>query len=189
MKKPVSLKVLDTINVETPCHESWDAMRGDEQRRFCEQCRHSVNNISEMTREQAAEVIASAAPGTRVCVRYRRGADGAIQFRQSPSKMTFPALLKRAAMIGFGVMAFLHSNARAETTIQGDIAEVPKEERIKMGEMVAVPQAQQTPGPTAAPEATLPCHTMGAVALPEKAPTPHPEVHILGKIKAPETKK
>ena len=186
MKKPVSLSIVDSIRVDSPCHESWEAMEGDARERFCASCRHSVNNISEMTREEAAVLLAGAGPGKRVCVRFRRRADGEIIFRKAPTAPGIGMILKRAAMIGLGVLAFLRfqSPVQAENSEQGDVY-VPPHERMIMGEMTA-PQLQQTPAPTVSPEPTLPCHTMGLVAPPKiEQPAEQREVEVMGKIAAP----
>jgi hypothetical protein len=68
---------LDSIKVESPCSESWDEMRGNEQIRFCSHCAKDVHNLSEMTRKQARKIV-SAANGS-ICVRYARRPDGRIQ--------------------------------------------------------------------------------------------------------------
>ncbi len=34
--------LVDRITVRTPCTESWDAMRGDDRKRFCGKCRLRV---------------------------------------------------------------------------------------------------------------------------------------------------
>jgi hypothetical protein len=46
-------KVIDAIEVKSPCSESWDEMQGNDQVRFCSHCAKSVNNLSEMTRREA----------------------------------------------------------------------------------------------------------------------------------------
>src|SRR3954468_24453473 len=65
---------LDVIRVQEPCHESWDAMAGDEKRRFCSGCRRHVHNLSAMPREEAERLICESAG--RLCVRYEESAGG-----------------------------------------------------------------------------------------------------------------
>lgn len=60
--------LIDSIDVQTPCSEDWDKMRGNDKMRFCGHCVTEVNNISEMTRKQAMRLVR--ASGGRICVRY-----------------------------------------------------------------------------------------------------------------------
>ena len=68
---------LDSINVQSPCSESWNEMRGNEQIRFCSHCAKDVHNLSEMTRKRARKIVA--ASNGNICVRYVRRPDGRIQ--------------------------------------------------------------------------------------------------------------
>lgn len=61
-------KLIDTIEVKSPCSESWDEMQGNDQVRFCSHCAKSVNNLSEMTRREAVRLIR--ASGGDLCIRY-----------------------------------------------------------------------------------------------------------------------
>src|SRR5688500_20377721 len=60
---------IDSIKVENPCTEKWEEMTGNERVRFCSHCAKDVNNISEMTRKEAARLVRKS--GGRLCVRYR----------------------------------------------------------------------------------------------------------------------
>src|SRR4051794_558697 len=44
---------LETLRIASPCTARWDEMRGDEQMRYCGQCRKKVYNLSAMTRDEA----------------------------------------------------------------------------------------------------------------------------------------
>jgi hypothetical protein len=68
---------LDSIDIKSPCSESWNQMQGNEQIRFCSHCAKDVHNLSEMTRKQARKIVAQADGG--ICVRYIRRPDGRIQ--------------------------------------------------------------------------------------------------------------
>jgi hypothetical protein len=54
--------------IEKPCPMDWNAMEGDEKRRFCEHCQLHVNNLSAMTTQEQVELMKS--PGERKCVTY-----------------------------------------------------------------------------------------------------------------------
>lgn len=69
---------LDVIDVEQPCPVSWDSMRGDDRVRFCNECSLHVYDLSAMTRPQAEALVNEREPGTRMCVRFYRRADGTV---------------------------------------------------------------------------------------------------------------
>lgn len=59
--------------IEKPCPASWDAMQGDEKKRYCERCQLHVHNLSAMTPSEQREVLAL---GTgRKCISYMKRAD------------------------------------------------------------------------------------------------------------------
>src|SRR5215213_9628134 len=60
---------IDSIRVADPCTENWDEMTGNDRVRFCSHCAKDVNNISEMTRKEAARLVRKS--DGRLCVRYR----------------------------------------------------------------------------------------------------------------------
>src|SRR5215207_5216407 len=60
---------IDSIRVADPCTENWNEMTGNHRVRFCSHCAKDVNNISEMTRKEAARLVRKS--GGRLCVRYR----------------------------------------------------------------------------------------------------------------------
>jgi len=68
--------VLDRITIASPCTQDWDAMTGDEKRRFCGECRLHVHDVSQMTRREAQALLANA--DGRVCVRLWRRPDGRV---------------------------------------------------------------------------------------------------------------
>ena len=56
----------DEALIRQPCSEDWDAMTGDDKRRFCGLCNKNVHNLSAMTEPEARAVVAQ----QDVCVRY-----------------------------------------------------------------------------------------------------------------------
>ncbi len=68
--------------IERPCDRTFDAMAGDERRRFCASCGKHVHDLSARTEAEARAFLA-AARGTRVCVRYARDAGGTVRFRSA----------------------------------------------------------------------------------------------------------
>ena len=68
---------LDVIQIDSPCTENWDAMRGDECVRFCQGCQKHVFNLSAMTRPEAERVVCEAAG--HLCVRFFPAEDGSVR--------------------------------------------------------------------------------------------------------------
>jgi hypothetical protein len=76
------LNVLDNIRIASPCSARWEDMKGDERVRHCEQCNLNVFNLSEMTRQEAQELVIHRQG--RLCARLWRRADGTIITRDCP---------------------------------------------------------------------------------------------------------
>jgi len=87
---------LDDIKIAAPCHEDWDEMTGDEQVRRCAACKLDVFNISEMTEEDAVDLIESRS-GERTCVKLFRRADGTVITKNCPVGLL--ALRKKARRV------------------------------------------------------------------------------------------
>ncbi|HEX8637620.1 MAG TPA: ankyrin repeat domain-containing protein [Pyrinomonadaceae bacterium] len=60
--------LLEKIDVKAPCSENWDEMCGTDEVRFCSHCALEVNNLSALTRKQAAKLVRES--NGRICVRY-----------------------------------------------------------------------------------------------------------------------
>ncbi len=67
---------LESVQIPEPCNADWAAMRGDEQRRYCDQCELHVHNVAAMPRDEAEALLASRDEGEKVCVRIEYEADG-----------------------------------------------------------------------------------------------------------------
>jgi len=72
-RQAVSLEVID---IARPCPADWDAMRGDDQVRFCKHCSLNVYNLSAMSREAAERLVAEREG--RLCIRMYRRLDGTV---------------------------------------------------------------------------------------------------------------
>lgn len=102
--------LVDLVSVRTPCTESWDAMRGDDRKRFCDKCRLHVYDISAMTRPEAEAILATqttraasdGGPGEtdRLCVRFARRPDGTVVTQDCGSflKKTVRRAIRRRAI-------------------------------------------------------------------------------------------
>ncbi len=71
--QPISLEIID---IAKPCPADWNAMRGDEQVRFCKHCSLNVYNLSAMSRADAEKLVGEREG--RLCVRFYRRLDGTV---------------------------------------------------------------------------------------------------------------
>ena len=73
---------LNNLKVASPCSQDWDAMLGDNRRRYCGECKLNVYNLSGMTRAEAESLIQKSEG--RLCVRFYRRADGSVITEDCP---------------------------------------------------------------------------------------------------------
>lgn len=73
---------LDNVSISAPCPIKWDMMEGSKTVRNCSSCQQTVFNISEMTRKEAEEVLASNTES--LCLRLYRRADGTLITKDCP---------------------------------------------------------------------------------------------------------
>ena len=76
------LPMLDGIQIAKPCPANWDEMKGDDVVRHCSLCRLNVYNVSEMSREDALQLIHEAEG--RLCIRMYRREDGTVLTKDCP---------------------------------------------------------------------------------------------------------
>lgn len=168
MKRSPRLAVsLDQIVIRSPCAVPWESMRGDEQVRFCGQCRQNVYNIEQMGRREAERLIGEREGS--VCVRLLRRDDGTVVTADCWTRLRAArrrGLLVFAAMlvivlfdqlwaVRFG-WRWLTSDdppppaplaeVRGAAPIAGGIAPPPPEPRRLMGEAPAAPRGHHKLG-------------------------------------------
>lgn len=73
---------LSNIKIASPCSADWNAMMGDERKRYCSDCKLNVFNLSGMTKAEAENLIIKTEG--RLCVRFYRRADGSILTKDCP---------------------------------------------------------------------------------------------------------
>ena len=73
---------LDNIRIASPCSADWNEMFGDDRKRFCSECKLNVYNLSNMTRDEAEDMILTSEG--RVCVTFFRRPDGTVLVRDCP---------------------------------------------------------------------------------------------------------
>ncbi len=67
---------LNNLKIASPCEENWEAMLGNEQKRYCGRCKLNVYNLSGMSKVEAERLIMNAEG--RLCVRFYQRADGSV---------------------------------------------------------------------------------------------------------------
>ena len=111
---------LNAIRVGTPCSEDWSAMTGDDRAKHCAKCEKTVYNLSELTEDEAEELILSRR--VDLCVKFYRRTDGTLVTASCPTGVFGGQRRKlaraTAALMAAGTMiagaAFAGGN-RAET--------------------------------------------------------------------------
>ena len=98
---------LDGVRIASPCSADWDAMYGDERRRFCAECGLNVYNLSAMSKADAESLLLTAEG--RVCVRLYRRRDGSVMTSDCP--VGYAALKRKtirvASAVASGVLSLL----------------------------------------------------------------------------------
>ena len=161
---------LDNLKIASPCSADWNAMQGDERKRFCGECKLNVYNLSGMTRYDAEHLLRLSEG--RLCVRYFQRGDGTVLTKDCPvgwakvkQRVTFLAAAAFSLVMSlFGAVFLVSSFRRAPEPLMGVVAlnPSPTPKRIVLMGNVAVPTA-------------TPAVVMGKIALPSPAPTPKRE--------------
>lgn len=110
-------KLIDAIEVKSPCSENWAEMQGNDRVRFCSHCTKNVNNLSEMTRREAVRLVR--ASGGNLCIRYIKHPIThkpffAGQLHRITRRTTGLAAGVISATIGLSSAAYAQDDSRAE---------------------------------------------------------------------------
>lgn len=86
-----------SLRIQTPCPKRWDELSGSGARRFCGQCALHVHDAAQLTRAEAAALVA--ATSERVCMRLTYAPDGRALFRDdaTPAKRPVVSRWRRTA--------------------------------------------------------------------------------------------
>ena len=96
---------LNQLRIASPCPANWEGMKGDDRVRFCELCNLHVYNFAELTRSEAASLVANTEG--RICARLYRRADGMVITKDCPVGLR--ALRRRVARVAGAAFAALMS--------------------------------------------------------------------------------
>jgi hypothetical protein len=140
----MNTNLLNNIKIASPCSADWNAMIGDNRKRFCGDCKLNVYNLSEMTKVDAENFL-SASEG-RVCVRFFRRADGTVLTQDCPVGWAkVKRKISRTATAAFGLFAGLFGGLfafgffkKAEAHTMGKVA-VAQPANVEMGDFAFEP--------------------------------------------------
>jgi hypothetical protein len=127
---------LNNIKIASPCSADWNAMMGDERKRYCGDCKLNVYNLSGMTRAEAENLLLNSEG--RLCVRFYRRADGTVLTKDCP--VGWQALKKRiskTAAAAFSMIAGIFGGLFAFNATK-------TETNPTMGEMIKINPDEKT---------------------------------------------
>jgi hypothetical protein len=115
---------LDNIHVASPCPANWNEMYGNERKRFCGDCKLNVYNLSDMTRQEAENLLLNSEG--RLCVRFFRRADGTVLTKNCPiGWQAVKRLVSRVATAAFSVVIGFMSGLFALRTVDSAVSILP----------------------------------------------------------------
>ena len=202
---------LEALQIARPCRADWNAMTGDERARHCGSCAKTVYDISQMTRDEAHQLIA--ANEGHVCVRLYKRADGTVITSDCPVGKReamrpmwwilagFAALMASGAVVWSQPTAEQPTSPREATPLIDKAREWPlvgavvntvsPTHSMIMGDIAVMPAAPPVAPPTMGLTAPVPTTSptiaptaqplMGRVAAPKLPPTAEP-VFEMGEI-------
>ncbi len=144
---------LNNIKIASPCSANWDAMLGDDKKRFCGDCKLNVYNLSGMSQTEAENLLIESEG--RVCVRFYRRNDGTILTQDCPigwakvkKNISRTAAATVSLIIGLftGLFAFNFSSKTKTHTI-GDISPTNTKVKIETDKDSCPPVTMGTPMP------------------------------------------
>jgi hypothetical protein len=143
-------RFLELVDIASPCPVNWASMSGDDQRRFCSQCKLHVYNLSEMSERQAEEFLRKqSAEKKRSCLRFFRRADGTILTKDCH---TIRAHLRRTLNVWFRLTAVCASFLVSTVSARG-------KENTDAQTVSPVQTSKYQPGTVFLGEATIPTPT------------------------------
>lgn len=146
---------LKNLKIASPCSADWNAMEGNERKRFCGECKLNVYNLSGMT-SYVAENLLRNSEG-RLCVRYFQRPDGTVLTKDCPVGRA--RIKRRVSVAAASVFAVLLTvmNGLFLFSIIGSSG------RKQITKRLPIPFSTPTPEPL-----------MGAIAMPSPTPKPSP---------------
>jgi hypothetical protein len=155
------LNSLRQVKIDRPCAENWEAMEGDDEKRFCAGCGCHVHNLEAIGAVEAEKLLNS--PG-RMCTRIKSDSQKGILTRDG----WVPRMLLAGAVVASSAIAVAQTTTGAPKP-----ASVSSKQDDILGERVA-PTNEVTVGRGIAPK-TNPQAETGIVAKPVPKPIEKPK--------------
>ncbi|MBX3119133.1 MAG: hypothetical protein KF784_08720 [Fimbriimonadaceae bacterium] len=175
---------LNQLNVQKPCPKEWDAMHGDDKKRFCDHCQKHVHNISAMNKEDAERLLANRTGA--ICVRYTQEADGRLVTTDRLSGWRKFALLASgvAAIVGLSGCQMTTTGETAGSapdvsTNRALVGEVPAQNTTTMGKVPVQPEPSTSS--TTNPALQDQSSTTGVIAAPDQPLINNPK-EVIGDV-------
>ena len=156
---------LDNVRVASPCSANWDEMYGNNRQRHCGECKLNVYNLSEMSKQEAENLIMNTEG--RLCARFYRRPDGTVitkdcpvgwqAFKKSMSRFwTATASIVLTALSGIGITAYMTKQTE-DPVLMGAVAVENPHSNVKqplMGKIAStkIDEPQMIMGDIAEPE-------------------------------------
>lgn len=115
---------LDNIHVASPCSANWNEMYGSDRKRFCGDCKLNVYNLSDMSRQEAENLLLTSEG--RLCFRFFRRADGTVLTKNCPvGWRAVERRVSRVATAAFSMVAGLFGGIFAIRATESVISLLP----------------------------------------------------------------
>jgi Carboxypeptidase regulatory-like domain len=105
----LAMAALPKIGIASPCPANWNLMAGDDQVRYCPDCRLNVYNFSAMTSLEIQQIVA--ARTGRLCARFYQRPDGTMLTKNCP--VGFRAAIRQTSRVAIAALTALVSIAPA----------------------------------------------------------------------------
>jgi hypothetical protein len=160
---------LNSIKVASPCSADWNEMIGDARKRFCGECKLNVYNLSEMSKQDAEQLLLKSEG--RLCVRFYQRNDGTVITQDCP--VGWKAFQQRVSKVSAAVVSLVIGlfTSLGFTLAYNKITESNYERTMGA---VAYPTPKRTATPKTTPSPRV---IMGDIAEPMPTPktTPSPK--------------
>lgn len=146
--------LLEGLRIARPCPADWNRMTGSDTARYCDLCRKTVYNLSEMTREEALQTLGELEG--QLCARIYRRADGTLITSDCPvgaQRHRRKLLAVAAALMTLlaGCAAALTAGSERSgpvTRFLGRCTPIPvPQSQVVMGEVCVTPPVKPAPTP------------------------------------------
>ena len=118
------MNILDEVRIASPCAADWNAMYGDDKRRFCYQCKLNVYNLAGMSSEEAEQFLLASEGG--VCVRLFERYDGTMITENCPVGLAVASLrIRRYLTVAVSVVLSFVVGSGISRLINGPEPDVP----------------------------------------------------------------